>query len=148
MSSEILQLEAKWKIEISSLSYVGELALDKAEFDALCKKLGDNAHRHPLALTVLAVNCAYYDLDYDGFWPHFCARLGVSHTSGNTGKLGLQIERYLRSIRKLAHERAGTYRYVGAICDTVRNNSKTATEICRIPQRSWKTIPLGRNTRT
>lgn len=117
MSAEILQLEVKWKSDISSLSYVGELALDKAELNRLCEKLGDNAFRHPLALTVLAVNCAYYYLDKDGFWTHFCSKLDVSHTSATTGLLGTQIERCLRSAGKLSRERSGPNRYVGAILE-------------------------------
>lgn len=134
MSSELLKIEEKWKIDISTLAYVGELALEKAELNTLCKNFGDNAFRHPLALTVLAVNCAYYYLDNDGFWTHFCSMLGVSHSSSTTGPLGTQIERYLRSVGKLSRERSGPNRFVGAIleqCGITRKQLPTFVDFLR-----------------
>ncbi len=117
MPSELVKQEATWKKEINSVSYIGELALEKSAVDALCRELGTNAAHRPMTLTVLAVNCAYYYLDNDGFWTHFCAKLGVDHSSSNTQILGYHIEKYLKTINKRFRERSGPNRYVGAILE-------------------------------
>jgi hypothetical protein len=117
MSSELIRLEAEWKSEIKALSYLGELALEKSAVDALCRELGTNAAHRAMTLTVLAVNCAYYYLDNDGFWKHFCAKLGVDHSSSNTQILGYHIEKYLKTVNKRFRERSGPNRYVGAILE-------------------------------
>lgn len=117
MSSNLIQQEVTWKSEINSVSYIGELTLEKSAVDALCRELGTNAAHRPMTLTVLAVNCAYYYLDNDGFWTHFCAKLGVDHSSSNTQILGYHIEKYLKTINKRFRERSGPNRYVGAILE-------------------------------
>lgn len=117
MSSELIRLEAIWKSEIRTVSYLGELTLEKSAVDLLCSELGTDAAHRPMTLTVLAVNCAYYYLDNDGFWTHFCAKLGVDHSSSNTQILGYHIEKYLKTINKRFRERSGPNRYVGAILE-------------------------------
>ena len=117
MASDLIQLEAIWKSEINAVSYIGELALEKSAVDSLCRELGTNAARRPMTLTVLAVNCAYYYLDNDGFWTHFCAKLGLENTSRTQGILGEAIEDYLKKNKKQFKQRFGQYRYVGAILE-------------------------------
>jgi hypothetical protein len=117
MSSELIRHEVIWKSDIRTVSYLGELALERSAVDSLCSELGTNAAHSPMTLTVLAVNCAYYYLDNDGFWTHFCAKLGVDHSSANTQILGYHIEKYLKTINKRFRERFGPNRYVGAILE-------------------------------
>ncbi|WP_224984212.1 hypothetical protein [Geomonas agri] len=149
MRPGLLERESAWKKEIKESSYLGEISLSLPELDQLCKTLGTGALNHPVALTVLAINCCYYCLDNDGFWPHFCSRLGLSYTVSNTAKLGSRIEDYLGSVYKNLRQRSGTYRYVGAIleqCGITRKQLPRFADFLREMERKhgWDGI-LGLN---
>ncbi|WP_157917328.1 hypothetical protein [Pseudodesulfovibrio profundus] len=64
---------------------------------------------------MLAVNCAYYTYDDEGFWKHFCNKLNCN--SSMQSDLGEAIEAYMEKIDTNFQPRVGTNRYVGRIME-------------------------------
>ena len=90
MLKDIKELESGWASKLVDCQYVGELALTKDEYEYYSSIFSDKCivlendsyllYRLPYktVLVVLAVNCAYFEYDDDGFWVHFLSRIGLA----------------------------------------------------------------------
>lgn len=132
----LAEMEAAWSLALSSghHRFLGELALDRGLFESLCEELGarvvnrgEFVAKDSLALTVLAVNCAYFDYDEDGFWTHFFKRLKVAQAAPLQDYIGGRFESTLDSYKIPRRRRTGTFRYVGCLleqCGVTRKSLK------------------------
>ncbi len=90
MLKNVNKLESEWTTKIGDYQYVGELALTKDEYEHYssiscdkCIIIENDSHLlyripYKTVLVVLAVNCAYFEYDNDGFWVHFLSRIGLA----------------------------------------------------------------------
>jgi len=129
MIKDIKELENRWASEIADYEYVGELALTKDEYEHYsslsCNKCIIQRSDSPslywspykTVLVVLAVNCAYFEYDDDGFWVHFLSRIGLVDRNDLQKTIGSIIEDYLFAKQFLDKKREGPFRYVGAILE-------------------------------
>ena len=109
-------------VEIQRIQYVGEIELGFDEFVCISRILGQHLKSgwpplYPIVLVVIAVKCAYYDYDDDGFWVHLFSRLDLPNNQMNQGRIGYLIEAKLSELGRLSRERVGAFRYVGAILE-------------------------------
>jgi len=122
-------LAKKWAKEINRYDYLGELALTKNDYETHCelfrkqcvtKKDGESptvVFSYCSVLVPLAINCAYFEYDEEGFWTHFLKRLGLSGHDELQGTIGKKIEDYLLEKQFIERRRIGSFRYVGAILE-------------------------------
>ena len=100
MLKNINKLESEWASKIDHYEYVGELALTYDEYEHYslifcdkCINLENDSHfvywfPYKTVLVVLAVNCAYFEYDDDGFWVHFLSRIGLADRNDLQGNIG------------------------------------------------------------
>ncbi|MGV6994635.1 hypothetical protein ACUZ9P_01920 [Desulfovibrio sp. QI0430] len=113
-----------WKKLAPQLSFLGEIALSETQtatyLHALSSHLKeqDSYNNFATPISVLAVNCAYYHYDDNGFWHFFCKSLRLDCNPAVQSGIGNVIENYLRSLRgKNFEKRSGPFRYVGRILE-------------------------------
>lgn len=130
MLKDINKLEIEWASRIADYEFVGELALTKDEYEHYssisCNKCMIRQSDSPslywspykTVLVVLAVNCAYFEYNDDGFWVHFLSRIGLADRNDLQETLGTIIEEYLFKHKFIDKKRKGPWRrYVGAIIE-------------------------------
>ena len=129
MHKDINKLESEWASKIADYEFVGKLALTKDEYEHYssisCNKCIIQRSDSPSlywspyknVLVVLAVNCAYFEYDDDGFWVHFLSRIGLADRNDLQGNIGSIIEDYLFTNHFLDKKKEGPFRYVGAILE-------------------------------
>lgn len=112
----------EWEESLANCTFIGELALSEKETlqysSELSKMLKSSSGfiYKDLAMAVLAVNCAYYTYDDDGFWKHFCKYINC--TGINEMEIGSHIERFFQKFEGDDFiPRTGPYRYVGRILE-------------------------------
>lgn len=112
-----------WKEVAPQSRFLGQIVLSESDTFSYLSILGRNLRTrtdcfsNATALAVLAVNCAYYTYDDEGFWKHFCDKLNAKCDSNTQSDLGGAIEAYMQRIDSNSQPRAGTYRYVGRILE-------------------------------
>jgi hypothetical protein len=112
-----------WEQVAPNLRFLGQIALSESDMLNYMERLGkdlnlwNNFVQNSTALAVLAVNCAYYYYNNEGFWKHFCEQLNINCTPSNQAHLGEAIESYLSTINKNFQHRAGPNRYVSHILE-------------------------------
>ena len=113
-----------WGRVAPQLNFLGEIALSKSETDHHLKTLRSRLETHyyyatyTVPITVLAINCAYYYYDDNGFWKHFCTHLHIANNWPTQSNFGNIIERYLQKLAgNRFDERSGPFRYVGRILE-------------------------------
>lgn len=161
MIKDINKLENEWASKITDYAFVGELALTKDEYEHYssisCDKCiiqqSDSSSLYwspcKTVLVVLAVNCAYFEYDDDGFWVHFLSRIGFADRNDFQKTIGSIIEDYLLAKQFLYKKREGPFRYVGAIleqCGVTRRYLPRFAEFLKsgVDKYSWeglKNIP-------
>lgn len=129
MFEDLNKLESVWASKIADYEYVGELALTYDEYELCSSILRDNCisldndyhllywSPYKTVFVVLAVNCAYFEYDDNGFWVHFLSRIGLANRNDLQGNIGSIIEDYLITNHFLDKKRYGPFRYVGAILE-------------------------------
>lgn len=112
-----------WKESAPSLQFLGQIVLSKSDtFDCMATlgrdlRTWSDYYSNATALAVLAVNCAYYTYDDEGFWKHFCKHLNIDSTPSNQSELGQAIEAYMRKVDSNFQPKAGPNRYVSRILE-------------------------------
>ncbi|MCK5681576.1 hypothetical protein KAI46_12280 [bacterium] len=126
---DIKSLADELATKIDQHDYLGEIVLNKSEYERLCELYGEQCilkkyNNRPIlkplydsVLAHLAVNCAYFEYDENGFWPHFLKRLGIPEHQELQETIGKRIENYLFEKQFIEIIRTGTFRYVGAILE-------------------------------
>lgn len=110
-----------WKETAPQLRFLGQIVLSESDTFEYLKILGrhlrtrSDCFSNATALAVLAVNCAYYTYDDEGFWKHFCSKLNCD--LGMQSELGEAIEAYMHKIDTNFQPRTGPNRYVGRILE-------------------------------
>ncbi len=130
MIKDINDLENAWTSQILDYDYLGELVLTYDEYENYFrlyhKKLvflqsGYSPRPHfpyKTVLVVLAVNCAYFEYDDNGFWFHFLSRIGLAEKNDLQETIGSIIEDYLFKHQFLNEKRKGPWhRFVGPILE-------------------------------
>ena len=129
MLADINKLEIEWASKIADYEFVGELALTKDEYEYYSSIFSDKCiiqqsdspslywSPYKTVLVVLAVNCAYFEYDDDGFWVHFLSRIGLADRNDLQETIGSIIEDYLFANHFLYKKKEGPFRYVGAILE-------------------------------
>lgn len=122
MEIDLKQKASEWQELLKSCEFIGEISLSQKELKNLSssfwKSHTDLSKEELYAiLPVIAVNCAYYYYDDEGFWTHFCKILNVPNVGSFQQYLGNKIEQSLlaQSFIKKAGESA--WRYVGPILE-------------------------------
>ena len=129
MFKDINKLESEWASKIADYEFVGELALTKDEYEHYSSIFCDKSiilqsdfpslygFPYKTVLVVLAVNCAYFEYDDDGFWVHFLSRICLADRNDLQENIGSIIEDYLFAKQFIDKKRKGPFRYVGAILE-------------------------------
>jgi hypothetical protein len=148
MESNLGKLEKMWSSRLHEFDYLGELELDESEYkyySALFSKGCDLFPRAGVRLSVnyktvfatLAVNCAYFEYDHEGFWGHFLSLIGLQGQGSPEiqDALGHILEDFLYEKKFLKERRQGSFRYVGAVleqCGISRRHLKRFAEFLKL----------------
>ena len=129
MLKNINKIESEWASKIADYEFVGELALTKDEYEHYSSIFCDKCiilqsdfsslygFPYKTVLVVLAVNCAYFEYDDNGFWFHFLSRIGLADRKVQK-TIGSIIEGYLIEHQFLSEKREGPWRrFVGPILE-------------------------------
>lgn len=122
MKHKLKQKALDWRDQLKACQFVGEIVISTEELKPLASSLykhlqdlsKDEKH---VILPIIAVNCAYYYYDDEGFWVHFCKILGVPLDAGSQQFFGASIEDALISQKFIMKRREGAFRYVGPILE-------------------------------
>lgn len=122
MKKKLKEKALDWGEQLKACQFVGEIAISTEELkllsSSLYKHLEDlSKYERQVILPIIAVNCAYYYYDDDGFWIHFCKLLGVPCEGGFQHFFGDSIEDALIRRKFLRNRREGAFRYVGPILE-------------------------------
>ena len=130
MLKNINKIESEWASIIDDYEFVGELTLTYDEYKHYSSLFSEKCiflktGYHPFyqfscntILVVLAVNCAYFEYDDDGFWIHFLSRIGLADRKDLQETLGTIIEEYLFKHKFIDKKREGPWRrFVGPILE-------------------------------
>ena len=130
MLKNIDKLESRWASKIADYEFVGELALTKDEYEHYSSIFCDeyiilqsdfpSSYLFPYktVLVVLAVNCAYFEYDADGFWIHFLSRIGLADRNDLRKTFGSIIEESLLEHKFIDKKGEGPWRrFVGPILE-------------------------------
>ena len=142
----------EWIEKLNNCQYVSEVFLSNKKLETIaeqfassCKNSSITRQEYETSVLVMAVNCAYHYYDDQGFWCHFCQLIKVNINSAETERLGIVIERKLKSLGLLKNERRGPFRYVGAILEQTGVSKKYITTFARIIRdikhhNSWESL--------
>ena len=122
MRPDLEQKALEWQELLKSCEFIGEISLSQKELNSLSpffwKYHADLSKEELYAiLPVIAVNCAYYYYDDQGFWTHFCEILDVPSVGNFQQYLGDKIEQSLLKQGFIKKNREGAFRYVGLILE-------------------------------
>ncbi|MFA5823222.1 MAG: hypothetical protein WC853_09120 [Thermodesulfovibrionales bacterium] len=100
MEIDLKQKASEWQELLKSCEFIGEISLFPQELKSISSsfwKYHTHLSKEELyaILPVIAVNCAYYYYDDEGFWTHFCEILDVPGVGNFHQYLGDKIEQSL-----------------------------------------------------